>query len=365
AVHTLLSHRLPTDEPPYASHTAKSEWLALIEGQHPLWEGISDPYRETIRAFLAHFHHEIIRTATKRPTPFDFRGGSIGNFFLTGSRLFFSSLEAAVFQFARITRSPPMTEVVPVVTTGTGGVVSIAAALRDGAVVFGQCEISHPGTVAGAGSRSRASSFKTPKPTSPKRTQSNLIFSKTETMVPLASAIRRVFYVNPEKQETFPELSPLVAPRLSPDRHVIYGCGSLYTSILPCLVVPGVGRLLADAPSRYPRRHKILLLNGSHDRETSGYTALDFVLALTDALNYSGGGVWHVDVTDGAAITAAGAEELESEGGKSYMVRPHRPCEYITHMLYPEGGELVVDLARIAALGIACVLVPARGGERG
>lgn len=44
---------------------------------------------------------------------------------------------------------------------------------------------------------------------------------------------------------------------------VLYGMGSLYTSICPSLVLQGVGE--AVAASAAP---KILILNGSHDRET-------------------------------------------------------------------------------------------------
>jgi hypothetical protein len=45
---------------------------------------------------------------------------------------------------------------------------------------------------------------------------------------------------------------------------IIYGVGSLYTSVAPSLVLQGVGE--AVAARQVP---KILMLNGSHDRETS------------------------------------------------------------------------------------------------
>jgi hypothetical protein len=31
----------------------------IVEGDHYLWDGVSRPYRETIRAFLAYFHNEV------------------------------------------------------------------------------------------------------------------------------------------------------------------------------------------------------------------------------------------------------------------------------------------------------------------
>ncbi|KAJ3138442.1 hypothetical protein HDU90_001406 [Geranomyces variabilis] len=336
AVHDLLSYRLPFDsKDPDAPkrQSAKAEWLEMLEGRHILWRNISHPYRETIRTFLAHFQHELFKSATRRP-PFDFQGGSIGNFFLTGSRLFFDNLDAAVFQFTRIMRVPPRTEVVPVLATSRGS-VTIAAAQRDGNVIFGQCEISHPGQVAPEGARPRTGSlgsieddFENPPFHSLTRNISqNLIFNKTLCPM-LDSPIRRIYYVNREQQEIFPDLNPLVGSQLARKRTVIYGCGSLYTSILPCLVVPGVGRLLADppnstlssAPPRFPIRNplsrvKILMLNGSHDRETNQYTALDFILAITDALNYSCMVDAHRESGAGAATTGINGSRRSSVSG--------------------------------------------------
>lgn len=45
---------------------------------------------------------------------------------------------------------------------------------------------------------------------------------------------------------------------------IVYGMGSLYTSIAPSLVLRGVGEAVADRECP-----KVLLLNGCHDRETS------------------------------------------------------------------------------------------------
>ena len=32
---------------------------AIVEGDSPLWDGLSAPYRDSIRAFLVHFNHEV------------------------------------------------------------------------------------------------------------------------------------------------------------------------------------------------------------------------------------------------------------------------------------------------------------------
>ncbi|XP_028555571.1 uncharacterized protein LOC110092281 isoform X2 [Dendrobium catenatum] len=55
AVRRLLGHRLPLD-----ASDAKSEWYRIVEGQHFLWNGVSRPYGETIRAFLAYFHNQYL-----------------------------------------------------------------------------------------------------------------------------------------------------------------------------------------------------------------------------------------------------------------------------------------------------------------
>ncbi|KAJ3305134.1 hypothetical protein HDU76_005057, partial [Blyttiomyces sp. JEL0837] len=317
AVHDLLSYRLPTDLPTNTngnSSPAKNEWHDIVEGTHPLWTNISLPYRETIRAFLLQFHYKILKQVGQGPM-FDFRGGSLGNFFLTGCRLFFDSLEAAIFQFARITRAPSRTDVMSIIATNRN-TVAIAANLRNGNLIVGQCEISHPGhptgiVSGGAGATGikglhplsaanssfditggfRPSTHGTPVQSrrntltsqllkqqlkksidtmavastsfpgtasinlpfpmsltsSAASSSSNLIFSKNPNACPpLASPIRRIFYVNPERRETFPKLNVMAPMHLIKKRTIIYSMGSLYTSIIPCLIVPGVGRLIAD-----------------------------------------------------------------------------------------------------------------------
>ena len=47
----------------------------MLEGAHPLWRDVGDPYKHTIRAFLVHFHTLVLRQSA---ASFDFRNGSIG-----------------------------------------------------------------------------------------------------------------------------------------------------------------------------------------------------------------------------------------------------------------------------------------------
>ncbi|CAN1283736.1 Uncharacterized protein YNL011C [Linum perenne] len=166
AVRRLLGHRLPLD-----AQEAKSEWYSIVEGDHGLWNGLSRPYSETIRAFLVYFQNE------------------------------------------------------------------------DGTIMRGQNEISHP-------------------------TISSMHPIDKGCCSALPSRIKRVFYMSSEGgnslHEVFPSVNATVLDQLSKVDCVVYAMGSLFTSICPSLV---------------------LLLNGTHDRETAGFSCSCFVTAVTDALN--------------------------------------------------------------------------------
>ena len=66
---------------------------------------ISQAYKHSIRAFLLHFHTELLKEELdlthnlegKKQKKFDFRGGSVGNFFFTGARLFFRVTSSFMF----------------------------------------------------------------------------------------------------------------------------------------------------------------------------------------------------------------------------------------------------------------------------
>lgn len=51
----LLAHRLD----PKDATKAKKEWSDIVEGESPLWDDVSIPYRDTIRGFLVHFHTQV------------------------------------------------------------------------------------------------------------------------------------------------------------------------------------------------------------------------------------------------------------------------------------------------------------------
>ncbi|KAL4627058.1 uncharacterized protein YNL011C isoform X2 [Castanea sativa] len=251
AVRRLLGHRLPLDAP-----LAKSEWYDIVEGQHLLWNGVSKPYRETIRAFLAYFQNQILRRSDES---FCFSNGSIGNFFFAGARIFFQSLDAAIFLFSRVSDIPSESLVLPVISTNDR--LTLGCELWDGTIIRGQNEISHPT----CGSMEP--------------------INKERSSVPaLPSRIKRVFYMSSEGSnllhEVFPTANPAVLDQLSNVDCIVYAMGSLVTSICPSLVLLGIGEIISSRSCR-----KVLLLNSTHDRETSGFSASCFVTAITDALN--------------------------------------------------------------------------------
>lgn len=134
AVRMLLGHRLSLD-----ASEAKSEWHQIVEGEHCLWDGVSRPYGETIRAFLAFFQYQILQRSNES---FCFSNGSIGNFFFAGARIFFQSLDAAIFLFSRVSDIPTESLVLPVISTNDR--LTLGCELWDGTIIRGQNEISHP-----------------------------------------------------------------------------------------------------------------------------------------------------------------------------------------------------------------------------
>lgn len=353
------------------------------------------------------FNFEILKRAHKH---FNFRNGSIGNFFLTGARLFFGSLEAAIFLFSSITAIREPTYVLPVINTNH--TAAIAALLEDGHTLRGQCEISHPGQSMNCKSMNPIDAFsKLALPNSPLLSNNdefngNLVFSKL-TEEKLSSAIARIYYMNEYGQEIYPIPNPKILSQISQRTELVYSIGSLYTSILPCLILRKVGHAIASSSSL---RHKILVLNGTTDRETDGYTALDFIGTITNALNES----QLIDARRKYYDTTAeedpmvGSMRQQATFGSNYgrpvdhgfrhwpppgisklqtstsskttglqegyfsnsnatltgsstpfppdLVPNHPPSTYITHLIYLSNTLVPVDVKAVEELGIKCMI---------
>ena len=79
----------------------------------------------------------------------------------------------------------------------------------------------------------------------------------------LAHSRRRPPSPSPPAAQIFPAANAEVLRSISETSAVVYGCGSLYTSICPSLILAGMGEHVAAL-----RRPKVLFLNGTIDRET-------------------------------------------------------------------------------------------------
>ncbi|KAI0418789.1 UPF0052 domain protein [Xylaria grammica] len=403
---SLFNHRLSSDP-----HTARSEWLDIVEGRHERWTDISSEKRELIRSIFNHMNMEIVKRA--RPSSvFNFAKASIGNLFLTGARLFTGSLESAIYLLSTICAVPSTVATLPAINSNFTH--HISAGLEDGSQITGQNAISHPSAptslpdTAVPISESPSPAPSTPIPTPftsttptptiittpatplvtprqedaqnvlreteahdriedatlpgslPSLRKPYLTFSKSDSSSPhtndLPARISRIWYINPYGHEIYPLSNPKVVTAISHSVSVIYSIGSLYTSLIPSLVLRGVGQAIAALAGAAARR-KILILNSTLDRETGPsrdpLTAADFVRAIARACAESqghfatprGGG-------DDVGAEAAGAEP-------NWDVDEVR--KYVTHLVYLEGpGVPKVDKAELAALGVDCVRVYGR-----
>ena len=246
AVNSLLAHRLSPED----ASAAKDEWYEIVEGDHHLWNKISEPYKNTIRAFLVHFQANILRQAT---LTFDFSNGSIGNYFFAGARIFFRSLEAAIFLYSRVSGIPEGSLVLPAVCTEDR--LTLGAELRDGTVIRGQNEISHPSVLQSPGS------FRRLEGEGGMSTGLSMCVNKdVDLQNPLDSPISRVLYLSYEgmtfEHEIHLQANPRVMSQLQKCNCVVYGMGSLYTSLCPSLILNGVGETIASLNGVHKVREK-------------------------------------------------------------------------------------------------------------
>ncbi|KAI5850393.1 hypothetical protein DFP73DRAFT_539208 [Morchella snyderi] len=343
AIKSLLNYRLPP-----SNDEARLEWLAIVEGTHGLWKHISSEKRELLRSFFVLLNLELLKR--QRPkSSFNFHSASIGNLFLTGARIFFGSFESAIYLFRSITGIPENVQVIPAINSNFAH--HIAAGLADKSVIIGQNQISHPSNLSALpipaesqpssknGSEKDFDVFEE-EPEEPEedanlpgslaslRTQ-NIEFSKIEETA-MSSRIERIWYINPYGQEIRPHANPKVLTAIENSQAIIYSIGSLYTSLIPCLVLRNIGMALAATGRNTP---KILLLNGSHDRETgpdnASFTAAEFVRAVAQSCAYS------------------------DSAFKDKELKPQDWNKYLTHVIYLVGnGAPMVNDDELKALGI-------------
>lgn len=228
----------------------------------------------------------------------------------------------------------------------------ISAGLADGSIITGQNAISHPGAPTALHSSiddiNPIPSLPTDDPGTgiedahlpgslPDLRLPNISFSKSADE-PLPARISRIWYINPYGQEMTPAPNPKVLSAIHAAEVIIYSIGSLYTSIAPSLILHGVGDAITHGP-----RFKILVLNGSLDRETGGFRGRDFVSAIARACQQSHG------------LVPSSADD------------PATWARYVTHLIHLDGdGAPAVDRDELATRGIECVrLYGRKAGEAG
>lgn len=287
AVKKLLEHRLSADDP----DKAMQEWLQFLENTHSLYISTSSRHRGLIRHFLCKFEEARLQRSDAR---FDMRNGSIGNFFFSGARMALGSLEAAIFMYSSVAQIPPTTRVLPIVESNEQ--LGIGVRLENDELLIGQHAISHP-DVNGKVDKS--------------------------AYAPLSSPIQALFYIDKNECALQPLPHSEVLQKIAGSHGIVYGMGSLWTSIIPSLVLEGVGEAIASLAMP-----KIALMNCCHDRETEGMTALDYIHHITSSLN-------------------------------RYGKLTHSPKAFITHLFIVEGSTIPMDEKGIEQLGLSVFRVPA------
>lgn len=257
------------------------------------------------------------------------------------ARLFSGSFESAIYLLSLICAIPESTTVLPAINSNFTH--HISASLTDGTILAGQVAISHPsGPTAVPDEAFHPSRVDLDGvedanlPGSLPVLRGHHTVSKDDE-ADLPARIARVWYINPYGHEIWPVANPKVLAAVEESEAVVYSIGSLYTSIIPSLILRGVGAAIRGV------RTKVLILNATVDRETGParrpMTAVSFVRALARAAKASEGDF--VDVMQGEV------------------------SRYISHLVYLEDAELEegsvtmpkVDVEQLDRLGIECVKV--------
>ncbi|KKK13810.1 hypothetical protein ARAM_005378 [Aspergillus rambellii] len=367
AIKALFNHRLPADD------TAHREWLSIVDGTSEVWKSITPAKKELIRSFFNLLNLEILKRARPPTSTFDFASASVGNLFLTGARLFSGSFESAIYLLSNICDVPSdLVRVIPAINSNFSH--HISALLANGTVIVGQNSISHPSLPPRPASR-RSSLLQAegaekidytepsdvldtafyeddqPPGFLPTLRNKNIQFSKTENE-DLPARITRIWYINPYGQEIRPRANPRVLESLRDAQAILYSIGSLYTSLIPSLILQGVGQAIVASPAR----HKILILNGSLDRETgppsAPFSAVDFVDAIVRAGEESRGRVPLEPASVFSSPTRTAMQPPFQVASLSLPI-PLPYTSYVTHVLHLEGpGTPQIERDRLAEMGI-------------
>ena len=392
AISSLFNHRLTST----SSTDAAQEWQSIVWGTSDLWQDIPAAKKELIRSFLNVLNLEVMKRARPPSSTFDFTSASVGNLFLTGARLFSGSFESAIYLLSSICAIPDgEVHVIPSINSNFSH--HIAAGLANGEVIVGQNNISHPAAKTKLQMPALASSataelriFQSHEHseeiedanipgTLASLRQRNIKFSKDHDE-DLPARIERIWYINPYGQEMLPPANPRVVSAIKESQAVIYSIGSLYTSIIPSIVLKGVGEAVCSTSAR----HKILILNGCLDRETGPisdpFSAFDFVEAIARAGEHSLGHSWRPKLHTSRSEqnfrsfgppspSVTRRDEFlfpQTNGAPPVSARDSIYHKYVTHVIHLIGeGTPQVDRDHLASLGIDCLKLYGRKSSKG
>lgn len=272
----LLQHRLSADATPQA---LQSELDAFLGDSHALLAPVAPRPRRKILAHLRRF-------AEHQPPDLDLRRANIGNLVIAGAYLVAADLASVLAEIAALLAIRG--SVVPVCG---GGRYYLSASLEDGSELHGQSCIS---------------------------TQRH-------------AAVRELAIVEQDGagwRRATPELNPLAELAIRDAPIVVYAMGSLYTSLVPSLLVSGVGRAIRSTCCP-----KVFVANLVRDCETPGMTAAQLLEVVLASLRRSDSRAGEVsDYVHYALVSDHGDSDRD--------------------------GRIPVDLERIRALGVQPIVLP-------
>ena len=319
----FLHHRLNKD-----SRAARAEWDAVVGGTHPLWR-LLDRSRQECRALIAESLRVFQAAQTQAAqasaqTQFNFSTASLGNIVLKALEMQYG-IDDALHKFLRLGGvHEDVVSIMPCVTLQGAGPgpagpgtaaprLDLQLVLLNGDVITGQSEISHP-----AGG-------------------SQLHFSKTADSHPrLAAAVQQLRYVVNDGKSSSSSSSAFIngssahasaahvsahGPAIASIRAadlIVYSIGSLITSLMPSLIVPEIAAAIAANTTA----QKVLLQNGTYDRESYGLSCEDYTSLVASTLQQA---------------MAEGKFGFESQSESQSIPI----SQFITHVIRLEDSEIV------------------------